>query len=186
MTTQLKAKHHASTNSAGVSSRDMAAQVSKLIGEFLHAHQRMLSAVQAHRDAVRRASLDDMAEALEAQRTLMEEIAALETTRTALAKVCVANPLRTGPITLSDMAKVVEPLESAARDSLLAQVSELRIVMTRIRTEQSALGQAAMQLATHVDGLMRLVVQKLSTAGVYGRTGRVDAHRAALAVDMRS
>ncbi|MBU6413824.1 MAG: flagellar export chaperone FlgN [Planctomycetes bacterium] len=186
MTTQLKAKHQASTNSANVPSRDMAAQVSKLIADFLHAHQRMLLAVQAHRDAVRRASLDDMAQALNAQQALMEEIAALEATRTALAKVCAGNTLRSGPITLSDMAKAVEPLESDARDFLLAQVSELRIVMTRVRTEQSALGQAAMQLATHVDSLMRLVVQKLSTAGVYGRTGRVDAHRAALAVDMRS
>lgn len=163
-----------------------AAELGRLLSEFLAAHQALLASIRAHRQAMRNADLTQMEQALASQQQCMEDIAHCERTRNTLAKSLTGHTTQRGPITLSDMIRAVHPSHDEAREQLLSQANELRNVIADVRREQSALGQAAAHLAAHVDGLMRLVVQKLSSAGVYGRTGRVDVTRAALSLDMRS
>lgn len=160
-----------------------AAAIDALLSKLTAAHQDLLTSIQAHREAMARADLDGMASAMAKQSDGIDRIGALEKERNTLAKAFVGSTKSGGPVSISDMARAVGGERGQV---LLQKASHLRDLMQQVRQEQGSLGQAALQLAAHVDGLMRLVVQKLSTAGVYGRSGRVDVPRAALSVDMRS
>lgn len=177
------AKSPSRNTSHPVSAKVDAAAIDSLLTDLIAAHAALLDSVRVHREAMGRADLDGMAAAMARQNDCIERIGSLEKERNALAKSFGGSPAQRGPVSISDMARAVG---GERGEALLRQANHLRALMQQIRQEQGSLGQAATQLAAHVDGLMRLVVQKLSAAGVYGRSGRVDVPRAALSVDMRS
>lgn len=159
------------------------ATLDQLLFDLTRAHHDLLSSIRSHKDAMRRTDLAGMADALSVQSACIERIATLEQQRNNLAKSFQGSTSGRGPLSISDMAR---SLGGEGAESLLARASELRSLMHQVQREQGALAIAATQLAAHVDGLMRLVVQKLSSAGVYGRSGRVDVPRAALSLDLKS
>jgi hypothetical protein len=160
-----------------------AASLDRLMTDLTTAHKDLLASIHAHRHAMRQTDLEGMAAALAAQSACVDRIGALEQQRNLLAKAFSGPVASRGPISISDMARAIG---GQTGDDLLVRAAALRGLMQQVREEQGALGSAAVQLAAHIEGLMRLVVQKLSTAGVYGRSGRIDVPRAALSLDLKS
>lgn len=168
------------------STRVDAAALAKLLDDLVASHELLLASIQQHREALKAADVARMSESLARQQMCLEHIVLLEQTRTTMACQFASGNSRPGPVTLSDMAESVEAVGEHSGDKLKKRAAVLRELIARVRREQAVLGQAVSQLAVHADGMMRLLVQKLSTAGVYGRSGRVDTSRAALSLDMRS
>jgi len=160
-----------------------AAALDRLLTDLAAVHQDLLASIHAHRHAMRQTDLEGMVAALAAQSACVDRIGILEQQRNLLAKAFSGQVAARGPVSISDMARAIG---GQTGDALLVRAAALRVLMQQVQAEQGALGSAAVQLSAHIEGLMRLVVQKLSTAGVYGRSGRIDVPRAALSLDLKS
>lgn len=177
---------------SGSTAMNADAEMSKLaeiIAEMTREHQKWLVLIEQHRDAVRHADPRGVERALEAQRHLMSNLAAIEQTRQ---EVVRALWKRFGPDTggavnapLPRLGTLLEVLPATHRDALKAQAQELRRLIERVRYEESSLKAATAALSAHIEGLMRHVGRRLSHAGTYGRRGVIEPTPAlAAAVDL--
>ncbi|QOJ01781.1 MAG: flagellar protein FlgN [Phycisphaeraceae bacterium] len=149
---------------------DLGIELARLLDDLTAANERLVLAVEAHREAMRKADAKAMASALSSQRDALEAVAHLDERRRRLvdaASLAMAweGP---GPITLTALARrQPEP----ARTTLLASASRLKDLVKRARDGQRASWSASTALASHVEGLIRAVAKHLSHAGTYGRKG---------------
>ena len=164
-------------------------KLAEILAEMTREHQKWLVLIEQHRDAVRHADPRGVERALDAQRHLMANLAAIEQTRQETVRALWK---RFGPDAVSAMnaplpklGKLLEVLPPTHREALRAKAQELRRLIERVRYEDSSLKAATAALSAHIEGLMRHVGRRLSHAGTYGRRGVVEPTPAlAAAVDL--
>lgn len=160
-----------------------------ILAEMTREHQKWLVLIEQHRDAVRGADARGVERALEAQRHLLANLAAIEQTRQETVRALWK---RFGPdagsatnAPLPRLGTLLDVLPEAERGALRTQAQELRRLIERVRHEESSLKAATASLSAHIEGLMRHVGRRLSHAGTYGRRGVIEATPAlAAAVDL--
>ena len=166
-----------------------------VLREMISEHEMLLGLAVEHRRALASANLKALGACIQRQNQAVQRIALAEKRRESIvgsiqaaAPHIQAQPQSAGhpaaPITISAIAKTSpEPV----RTRLLALSGTLRDVLNRLHREHTSLKLAAEKLATHVDGVMRLVCQHLSHSGTYARSGAVDASvRVVSALDVRT
>lgn len=170
--------------------RSLAPDLEKLLIELASTHQGWLEAINAHREAARRADPAAMQRALEAQTACVARVADLDKERRLLVERAarlpeIAGPAaraRRGPLTLRDLATAT-PDPDRAR--LIARAESLKALVEDVKRAGSILQAASASLLAHTEGLMRQVARHLSQAGTYGRRGYVEpAGSLACAVDI--
>lgn len=140
-----------------------------LLGELVGAHEALLVAAGEHRESLRTADTNAMAEASGRVDTICGDIARLDERRKQLtAKIAPDQP----EATLSYLAS---QLPEPQRGTALELATKLRELIITARTEQRRLRAAADAMLSHVRGIVQQIQQSLNHAGTYGRAGRVDA-----------
>lgn len=172
-----------------ISMQVLAAQIDALIQGFTQRYARILTSLQDHQEALRRADGEAVARHAQAQAMLLEEVAQLDAQRRELvARACASFPaivaVRTPTVTLTQMASV---LPAPDRTRLTMSAEHLRSLATQVKEMTAAIRAASLTLLTHMEGLLRQVGKQLSHTGTYGRRGVVEAGAAIMSgVDLRS
>lgn len=151
-------------------------QLETLLTGLLRAHEHLLDASSAQRDAVRTANPAAIQQASDRQANALRVIAALEDQRRALVNSMTAGlPRRAagaGPVTLTELAnQMPEP----QRTRLIDLAARVRTAVELAANEQRTLKAATTSLVAHMEGLMRQVARRLSHAGTYGRRGMIES-----------
>ena len=140
-----------------------------LLSELVSAHEALLVAAGQHRDSLRTADTNAMAEASVRVDAICRDIARLDEQRKQLtARIAPDQP----EATLSYLAS---QLPEPQRGTALELATKLRELIINARTEQRRLRAAADAMLSHVRGIVQQIQQSLNHAGTYGRAGRVDA-----------
>ena len=145
-------------------------ELERVLIELTEIHQRMLGTVQEHRGAISRADLSGIAGAVARQGEMARAVASIEERRAAVVSALVGGAGRDQV----RMSQVIATAPEAFRERLSGLASVLRDVLTRLHQEQQALKLAGEALAVHMEGVMRQVYQRVSHAGTYVRSGKVD------------
>lgn len=145
------------------------ARLRRLLADLIEAHEALLEASGAHREAIRRADTEGMLDAQRRVERVCERIAALDGVRQGLtAEIDPDRP----DATLSSLA---EGLPEAERAEALERAARLRELILRAHAEQRRLRAATESMLSHVRGIVQQIRQQLNHAGTYGRAGRVEA-----------
>lgn len=160
------------------SSLSHAAALESLLVDLLRAHEDLLVASHAQRDAVRSADAAQVRAAADQQAMVLRQIASLEERRRELVGAMTAGsafakrPQGAGPVTLTELAcHTPEP----HRTRLIDLAGEVRQAVQLAADQQRTLKSATASLLAHMEGLMRQVAQRLSHAGTYGRRGMIES-----------
>ena len=149
--------------------------------------RRLADVIDTERDALRRASVADLAETAERKRLLMELGTRLDQERV---KVVDAICRRDGAEIDGGAARleqIIRSVDDPTRRAALVQLhGDLREIVARVQTQGRLVVSAAQALTRHVTGLMQSVHGAIGQATVYGRRGRMDGGGARHAVDLRS
>jgi len=171
-----------------------AGALSPRLGALLDAlagvNQRLVGLCEEHRAALRKADASHLADVNARHAAALAELKAIDGERrklTASAASSFGSALRRskgGEPTLSDLVAV---LPDSQRPVLMAKVEELRRLATLVERSTGSLKAASKHLATHMDGLLRVVATKMNHSGVYGRGGTVAAGAAVMSgLDLRT
>lgn len=149
------------------------AEVGSYLADLLECERRLLEVVREHRAAISSADPARVRAAVERHGAATEELGRLEERRArmtsrALGPVVPGEPART-------IGRVIERAPAGSRGRLGELAGRVREVAVEAQREQAALGQAALALAGHMQGLVRGVAARVSEAGTYGRRGFVEA-----------
>jgi len=147
------------------------AEIESLLTDLRACQERLLAAVREHRSAITKADEGAIKVGLEKHRTATDELRSLEERRVRLGARVAGRATGGARPTLGELLGRVPASARERLTSLAASVREIAITAQR---EQRALGDAALALAGHMEGLMRGVAAKVSEAGVYGRRGYVE------------
>jgi Rad3-related DNA helicase len=153
---------------------ELEATLEPILDGMITAHERLLRAVDRHRDAISRADASAIGEAVDEEADALREIAALETRRAAL----LGRPGGTHVTIREAAAGFDEP----ARSKFLEMAERLRSLIGAIRSRQAVVRDATRTLMDHTKGLMAQVGAAISHAGTYGRAGKVQSTGPACAV----
>lgn len=135
-------------------------------------HRQLAQLIARKREAIRTGQIQVIPQICQDEHPLIQRVAELEKRRLALVGTLteLVDPSRGEPLTISDMAGLVETEQADRLTGLAAQVRE---IVENVRRESSVVRSAAEQLSVHMAGLMQVVQGTLSRAGVYGRQGRL-------------
>ena len=169
-TTNPPTRHRAMTNRSPERSQDdLHGDLHDLLSELVSAHEALLVAAGEHRESLRTADTNAMAEASVRVDAICREIARLDEQRKLLTTRITPNQPEA---TLSYLAST---LPEPQRGTALELATKLRELIISARTEQRRLRAAADAMLSHVRGIVQQIQQSLNHAGTYGRAGRVDA-----------
>lgn len=148
-------------------------------------HQRLLDLAAQHKAAIAAADVPAMQAVITQQAEAVRKVAELEKTREALITAMgFATPKNARPATLTMIAST---LAEPARSRLSGAAHTLRSLIERLAHEQKTVQTAAESVATHLDGIMSQIAQRLSSAGTYARGGNMHRHTPlASSIDIRS
>ncbi|MBK7404623.1 MAG: flagellar protein FlgN [Phycisphaerales bacterium] len=152
-----------------------------LLHDLVTAHEWLLRATGAHREAMRRANPMAIATTRDEIAAATSRVAELDTERRQL--VAAMAPDRP-EATLSELAlHLTEPQRSRSLDL----AGSLRELVLQAQSEQKRLRVATEAMLRHVRGVMQQVQRGLSHAGTYGPGGRVERGAAVVTgIDMTS
>lgn len=145
-----------------------------ILGAMISAHERLLLAVDRHREAISRADAPAIGHAVDEEAEALREIAALEDRRAALLG-------RAGGTHLT-ITQAAAGLDEPGRSRILEMAARLRDLIGAIRSRQAVVREATRTLMDHTKGLMAQVGAAISHAGTYGRAGKVQSTGPASAV----
>ena len=160
-----------------------------LLDAMLSAYERLASAGEAHRDAIRAADTRAMDAAVMRQTILFREVSGLDQKRRELvahAHTSFPGLKRSTPdkTTLTQLASFAP---DTARGALVDRADALRALAKRVHEQSSGIRSAALSLMAHMEGVMRQVARQLSHTGTYSRRGVVEVGSSVLtAVDLRT
>lgn len=139
--------------------------------------------VARRRDALRRADLDQLDDALRQEQAALSRIGELDRSRTeAAANLALALELR-GETSISELAaRLGEP----AGNRLTASAAALRGEVEACRRESSVVRSAAEALAQHVAGVLQTVNGVFAATTTYGRGGKIAVAVPLRTMDLRS
>ena len=144
-------------------------QLEALLAELLRAHEDLLALTMEHRAALSRADGPAVEACASRHAALAARIEELEFARRRL--VMLLAPSTPAPTITSIAQNLPEPF----RARIIEAAARLRTLLIRVQQELRVLRAATQALVGHMEGLMQQVSRVLSTAGTYGRSGKVDA-----------
>lgn len=147
-------------------------ELESLLTDLRACQDRLLAAVREHRAAISAADPQAIKVGLERHRAATEDLRLLEERRARLGTKVIGRAGAAGA--RPTLGELLGRVPVAARERLTQMAAGVREVAIAAQREQKALGEAAMALAGHMEGLMRGVAAKVSEAGVYGRRGYVE------------
>jgi hypothetical protein len=147
------------------------AELESLLTDLKQCQDRLLAAVRDHRAAIAKADQDAIRIALERHRAVTDELRTLEDRRVRLGARVMG---RTAAGARPTLGELLGRVPATARERLTVLAASVREIAITAQREQRALGDAALALAGHMEGVMRGVAAKVSEAGVYGRRGYVE------------
>ncbi|MEM7623825.1 MAG: flagellar protein FlgN [Planctomycetota bacterium] len=146
---------------------DATTALEPLLDDLIGAHDRLITALVAHREAMRQADGNALSLIIADEHKIYGELRDLEHRRASVAAAVH------GPETkLSELAK---GLPEPSRGRCLAKCEQLRTLATEARDLNGTVAQSSKMLGEHVAGVMNRVSKSLSHAGTYGRMGRVES-----------
>ena len=149
-------------------------QLEAILLDLITLNEQLVTLAAEHRDAIASAKPARIQSCMLQQNDIVQQIAETEKRRLALtADICQA--AQQEPAQHTTIATIAQLAPNAIRERLLAVAGRLKDVLLRLRSEQSAIRQAAQSLNTHIEGIMAQISRQLSHAGTYSRTGSVDA-----------
>lgn len=149
---------------AGVAS-EIAAPLASLIDRY----ESFVKTLETHRAAISKADGRGIDSAISREIELLDELLALDATcRAALGH---ADPGGTG-WTISRLADAIGGEEGK---QLAESSAYLKALTSRAEILQRSVREASAAMASHIDGLVRQVSQRLSHSGTYGAAGRVES-----------
>jgi hypothetical protein len=144
-------------------------QLEVLLADLLRVHEELLALAAEHRAALSRADGNAVYACAQRHAAIAQRIESLESTRRRM--ISALAPAVPAP-TISSVAL---HLPQAARDRIMEAAGRLRALMLRVQHELRTLRAATQALVGHMDGIMQQVARVLSTAGTYGRNGRIES-----------
>ncbi len=147
-------------------------QIELILRKQFTLHEQLAQMIARKRDIIRSGQIQSITQICEEENVIVQQIAELEKRRFILVGQVteLVDPNRETPLTVSEMATLVEHEQSERLTAFAAQVRE---IVERVRRESSVVRNAMEQLSMHMAGLMQLVQGTLSRAKVYGRHGRL-------------
>ena len=150
-----------------------AADLEASLRALADAHAALLEAIDAQREATRRADPKGVESATRAHLAALDRVEEADAARRAAVERLA------GPDAVSiPIAALAAGLPAPTRDSLERAAAALRPLVERARRERAQVREVFASLVSHMDGLIQQVHRRLSHAGTYGRAGRVEAGRA--------
>ena len=170
--------------------RALAPRLISLVDALGEVHRRLIVICEEHRRALRRADTAMLADINTRHAAALADLRAIDSDRRKLAASAASafgpalKRSRTGEPTLSDL---VSMLPEHQRPTLMARIDEVRLLVKGVERSTGTLRMASRQLASHMEGLLRVVATKLNHSGVYGRAGVVSAGAAVVSgLDLRT
>jgi len=159
--------------SAEPADRDAGRRMEKLLADLLTEHRTLHQLVQAHREAIRACDAAAIKSCVEQHAAVLNRISGMEEERRRL--VAELTPRQDGPRrTAPTFTQLAEQLSDPWRSRAIELAKQLRELVERIAKDQRAVRVASASLLTHMDGLVRQMVQSLSHAGTYSPRGAVE------------
>ena len=149
-----------------------------LIESLATVNQRLVTICEEHRTALSRADATRLADINARHAAAIAELKALDADRRKLSASAMSAfgtalmRSRGNEPTLSDLVAV---LPDAQRPTLMARIDDVRSLVRSVERSTGSLKMASRQLASHMEGLLRVVATRLNHSGVYGRSGVVSA-----------
>lgn len=156
------------SDSKATSSTPTSRGMDGLLTDLVTAHEWMLRATVAHREAMRRAEPGAMAATRDEISAASARITELDAERRALVASLAPDD---EDATLSSLAA---GLREPQRSRTLELAGTLRELIVQATAEQRRLRAASEAMLRHVRGVVQQVQRGLSHAGTYGRAGRVE------------
>ncbi len=150
----------------------VAADLASPLARLIERYESFVKTLETHRAAISKANTRAIDDAIRLERELLEELLALDAScRTALGQPAASPPV-SNAWTLSRLAEAIGGEEG---QRLAESAAYLRALTSRAEILQQSVREASRAMASHIDGLVRQVSQRLSHAGTYGAAGRVEA-----------
>lgn len=152
-----------------VRERDAAAadRLEAALAGLVSAHEVLLDATRAHREALSRADRAALARCVERETEILQRIAGHEESRRlALAELGVPGAM---------LERVATAVPEERRERVRALGERLRGLLGTLGREARVVRTASAALLRHMDGMVQQVARALDATGVYGRQGRVSA-----------
>lgn len=162
----------ASASQAAMSPAAIEIEVESLLVDLRAVQEQLLDAVREHRAAISCADEARIKGGLEKHRAATDALREMEERRVRLGARVIGRSGSAGP--RPTLGELLGRVPGAARERLTLLAAGVREIALVAQREQRALGDAALALAGHMEGLMRGVSAKVSEAGVYGRRGYVE------------
>ena len=147
---------------------NLSEELEPLLAAFTNAYEALIESLKDHRAAISTADARALSEVIAREHQALERLSQLEQHRRTLVG---AGPDHKTQPRLSALART---LEEPARSRAVEACENLKQLATAAQKHQRLVAQASQSLASHMEGLMRQVAQRLSHAGTYGRKGRVE------------
>ena len=149
----------------------VAAELAGPLATLIDRYESFVKTLETHRAAISKADTRAIDDAIAREGELLEELLRLDASCRAALGQEAPEPSRTHGWTLTRLAQAIGG-EDGQR---IAEASAyLRALTSRAEILQKSVREASAAMATHIDGLVRQVAQRLSHAGTYGSGGRVE------------
>ncbi len=153
-------------------------------------HRRLVTICDDHRRALKKADAGALAEINTRHAAALNDLKAIDADRRKLAAAAASTfgtSLKRSRGTEPTLADLASLLPERQRPVLMARIDDLRILVRSVERSTATLKIASRHLASHMEGLLRVVATRLNHSGVYGRAGNVSAGAAVMSgLDVRT
>lgn len=156
----------------------LGSKLETLIDSLASVNRRLVTICEEHRVALSQADAARLADINARHAAAINELKLIDADRRKLSASALSafgaslKRSKGNEPTLSDLVAV---LPDAQRPTLMARIDEVRTLVRSVERSTGTLKMASRQLASHMEGLLRVVATKLNHSGVYGRSGVVSA-----------
>ena len=159
------------TPSTGASAADVARDLAGPLTALIERYESFVKTLETHRAAISKADARAIDDAIAREGELLEELLRLDAAcRDALGQND-PDPSAASGWTLTRLAQA----NGGEDGQRLSEASAyLKALTSRAEILQRSVREASAAMASHIDGLVRQVAQRLSHAGTYGAGGRVE------------
>ncbi len=158
----------------------VAADLAEPLAMLIERYEAFVKSLEAHRAAISQADGRGIDAAIAREAELLEELLTLdETCRRSLGQ-SASTPVTPGARTTPTeggwtLTRLAAALGGDEGQRIAESSAYLKALTSRADILQKSVREASHAMASHIDGLVRQVSQRLSHAGTYGAAGRVEA-----------
>lgn len=149
----------------------VAAEIGEPLARLIERYEAFVGVLEDHRAAIGRADGRAIDGAIVREDELLRELLDLD----ARCRAALGQDGRNAPESGWTLTRLGGALGGEAGDRLSETAAYLKTLTGRAELLQRGVREASRAMASHIDGLVRQVSQRLSHAGTYGAAGRVES-----------